>query len=144
MHMVLNNGVEIPQTDLKVDTYSNVRVSAWIASTPVGVQITHLPTDIITRSHESRSQYQNRNLAMAQMKDALEKDNYENTALNQTMPVDKFMIGQRVIYGKVICVVCAPEHVNSHTDPTWIDNPEKGHKHWVDIGNLKALPNGQL
>lgn len=51
----------------------------------------------------------------------------------------EYMIGQRVIYGSVICVVCAPL-----SDDMWIDNPEKGYKHWVSKGNIKPLPNGQL
>lgn len=54
-----------------------------------------------------------------------------------------FMIGQRVIYGNVICVVCAPENT-MYADKLWIDNPEKEYKHWVDEKNLKALPGGQL
>ena len=53
----------------------------------------------------------------------------------------KFMIGQRVIYNNIICVVCKPERVDGNT---WIDNPEKGYKHWAAEGNLKALPGGQL
>ena len=52
-----------------------------------------------------------------------------------------FLIGQRVIYNDVICVVCAPENNNS-PGKTWVFNPEKNYKHWAD--NLKPLPGGQL
>ena len=56
-----------------------------------------------------------------------------------------FMIGQRVVYHNVICVVCAPETEGHITkDQCWIDNPEKGYKHWVEVQNIKPLPNGQL
>lgn len=54
-----------------------------------------------------------------------------------------FMIGQRVIYQNVICVVCKPENNNAQ-DRTWIDNPEKGYKHWVSEDNIKPLPDGQF
>ena len=60
-----------------------------------------------------------------------------------------YFIGQRVLYGNVLCTVVPPE-----TDPNdpaylsgrivWVDNPEKGYKHWVSVGNAKPLPNGQL
>jgi len=70
----------------------------------------------------------------------------------------KYMIGQRAIYQDVIVTVCAtPEYygdqclgsnagkrVVSETDEIWIDNPEREYKHYVDIKNLKPLPNGQL
>lgn len=56
--------------------------------------------------------------------------------------MSEFMIGQRVIYAGVICTVCRPERKDCRE--IWIDNPEKGHKHWVAESNLKPLPNGQL
>lgn len=54
-----------------------------------------------------------------------------------------FMIGQRVIYQNVICVVC-PSETKEGVRRLWVNNPEKGHKHWVDPSNLSPLPNGQL
>lgn len=55
------------------------------------------------------------------------------------------LIGQRVIYEGVICTVCRPEiGVAPDAQKPWIDNPEKGYRHWVSIDNLKPLPNGQL
>lgn len=59
------------------------------------------------------------------------------------MSID-FMIGQRVIYQNVICILCEPEHTAVSSDWLWIDNPSKGYKHAVDKNNLKPLPNGQL
>ena len=61
----------------------------------------------------------------------------------------KYMIGQRVIYYSgpcpgVICVVCAPEPCSEVGKTFWIDNPEKGYKHWVDERNVKPLTGGQL
>lgn len=57
----------------------------------------------------------------------------------------KFMIGQRVIYYDVICIVVPPNKGHPvKADEVWIDNPEKGYCHWVDIRNVKPLPNGQL
>ena len=53
------------------------------------------------------------------------------------------MIGQRVIYQNVICVVCSPEDAMC-ADKIWIDNPEKGYKHWVDENNIRPLPGCQL
>lgn len=54
----------------------------------------------------------------------------------------KFMIGQRVIFRNVICIVCKPELNDS--GKVWIADPEVGYKHWVSEDNLKPLPNGQL
>lgn len=53
------------------------------------------------------------------------------------------MIGQRVVYHGVICTVCAPED-GIPTTNVWVDNPEKGYKHWASPDNIKPLPNGQL
>ncbi|MBL4904258.1 MAG: hypothetical protein JKY62_16670 [Desulfocapsa sp.] len=56
-----------------------------------------------------------------------------------------YMIGQRVIYHNVICRICIPETAHELTeDRIWINNPEKGYKHWVSKSNIKPLPNGQL
>lgn len=54
-----------------------------------------------------------------------------------------YMIGQRVIYQNVICVVCRPDDTDA-PDRTWVHNPSKGYKHWVSKDNLKPLPGGQL
>jgi len=56
--------------------------------------------------------------------------------------MNEFMIGQRVIYQNIICTICAPE--TESVWQYWVDNPARGYKHGVDVGNLKALPNGQL
>ena len=60
-----------------------------------------------------------------------------------------YLIGQRVLYGNVICTVCVPypkQQKSNTTEDTeiWIDNPEKGYKHFVSKDNIKPLPNGQL
>lgn len=62
------------------------------------------------------------------------------------MPPAEYMIGQRVIYRGIICVVCSPDRKAAIFDATnpWIDNPERGYKHQVSVDNLKPLPNGQL
>lgn len=62
--------------------------------------------------------------------------------MNNKTPTLDYMIGQRVIYNNVICVVCKPE--NNYSEYPWIDNPGKGYKHFVYPDNLKPLPNGQL
>ena len=57
------------------------------------------------------------------------------------------MIGQRAIYHDVIVTVCTPVEQDGREpigDIIWVDNPAKGHKHWVSGCNLKPLPNGQL
>lgn len=57
--------------------------------------------------------------------------------------MNNFMIGQRVIYGNVICVICEPE-VKEYNYEYWVDNPQKGYKHGVATSNIKPLPNGQV
>lgn len=56
---------------------------------------------------------------------------------------NEFIIGQRVIYYDVICIICKPEN-NNCGKWIWIDNPEKGYKHAVDKNALQPLPGGQL
>lgn len=57
----------------------------------------------------------------------------------------KYMIGQRVIYQNVICTICMPDREDQFSQgETWINNPEKGYKHWVSEDNIRPLPNGQL
>ena len=58
------------------------------------------------------------------------------------MSISKYMIGQRVVYGGVICLICAPE--DKHSSNIWVDNPERGYKHGVARSNIEPLPNGQL
>lgn len=55
-----------------------------------------------------------------------------------------FMIGQRVIYQNVICTVCTADHNHTDKDCIWIDNPERGYRHWVAEHNVQPLPGGQL
>jgi hypothetical protein len=54
-----------------------------------------------------------------------------------------FIVGQRVIYQNVICTIAPPDHMRDF-EKIWINNPERGYKHWVSPSNLKPLPNGQL
>jgi len=57
----------------------------------------------------------------------------------------KYMIGQRVIYHNVICVVCKPSDPrDQNSKEVWVDDPERGYKHWVAWSNIKPLPGGQL
>lgn len=61
--------------------------------------------------------------------------------------MSEFMIGQRVIFQGVICVVCKPETSTINKGcavDVWLDNPERGYKHFADEGNVAPLPNGQL
>lgn len=58
-------------------------------------------------------------------------------------PEPTFMIGQQVIYQRIICIICEPEHPE-YSYEYWIHNPSKGYKHGVATSNLKPLPNGQL
>lgn len=63
--------------------------------------------------------------------------------MNDTIEVNTFKIGQRVLYQNVICVVC-PSETKEGIHRLWIDNPERGYKHWVSPHNIQPLPNGQL
>jgi hypothetical protein len=49
-----------------------------------------------------------------------------------------FIIGDLVVWQGITCTVCKPENLLS-PDKVWIDNPDKGYKHWVDPFNLKHL-----
>jgi len=55
----------------------------------------------------------------------------------------EYMIGQQVIYGDVIYVVCKPED-GSRDHWIWVDNPERGYKHAVNSNDIKPLSNNQL
>lgn len=63
-------------------------------------------------------------------------------ALEYKNSIAPYLIGQRVIYRNVICVVCMPE--NDTNGWVWIDNPAAGYKHGASKDNIKPLPNGQL
>lgn len=49
-------------------------------------------------------------------------------------------LGLQVVYMGTICTVCRPEN-NLNPTKTWIDNPERGYKHWADECNLKPITN---
>lgn len=54
----------------------------------------------------------------------------------------KYLIGQRVIYNDN--VICTIYKINSKDNSIWVNNPELGYEHYIDINNIKPLPNGQL
>ena len=65
--------------------------------------------------------------------------------LKDSKPNTDYLIGQRVIYNNsVICTICTPDTKDPRYTEMWVYNPEVGYTHFVDINNIKPLPDGQL
>ena len=65
---------EIRPEDVLIDTYIPVNVSSWgIGNLPVGVKLTHKPTDMVVQFHTERSQNANKAKAWEELLRAVEK-----------------------------------------------------------------------
>lgn len=73
--------IDINPDDLRIDTYrASGAGGQHINKTSSAIRITHLPTGIVTQSQSQRSQFQNRDLAMAMLKAKLYQLEEENKA----------------------------------------------------------------
>ena len=65
--------MEIKPEDLSVNGWSSKRQSPWIASTPKGVRVIHLPTGTVIEEDSERTQHGNKKVALDRLKVELEK-----------------------------------------------------------------------
>ena len=65
--------MEIKPEDLRVNGWGSKRQSPWIAYTPKGVQLIHLPTGIVIEEDSERTQHGNKRVALERLKVELEE-----------------------------------------------------------------------
>ena len=63
--------LEINPADVQIDGYSSVHQSGFSLQPLNGVKITHLPTGITVTCENERSQYRNKAIAVAELKEKL-------------------------------------------------------------------------
>ena len=68
---------------------------------------------------------------------------YSPCKCTEAESVKQYLIGQRVIYGNVICQINGIDDENNQVK-IWVDNPDRKYSHWVSPGNIRPLPGGQL
>jgi peptide chain release factor 1 len=85
--------ININKADLRVDTFrASGAGGQHVNKTESGIRITHLPTGVVAESTESRSQHQNREIAMQRMYMEI-KDNQRKALASTAAEQRKSLVG---------------------------------------------------